>query len=75
MTRFTKATLIVAALVLAAAAWAWMIGQAYIARGGWNVGGEWLIPAVCAAVWSLIREFKNLYNMIKKEPAEKTDRH
>lgn len=33
MTRFTKATLIVAALVLAAAAWAWIVGQAYIARG------------------------------------------
>lgn len=75
MTRFTKATLIVSALVLAAAAWAWIIGQAYISRGGWNVGGEWLVPAVVAAVWGVAREIKNLYYVIKKEPAEKSDRH
>lgn len=65
MTRFTKATLIVAALVLAVAAWAWLIGQAYIARGGFNVGGEWLVPAVGVAVWTIGREIKNLYISMK----------
>lgn len=65
MTRFTKATLIVAALVLAAAAWVWTIGQAYTARGGWNVGGEWLIPAVGVAGWGVAREVKNLYISMK----------
>lgn len=65
MTRFTKATLIVAALVLAAAAWAWTIGQAYTARGGWNVGGEWLIPAVGVAGRGVAREVKNLYISMK----------
>ena len=74
MTRFTKATLIVAALVLAAAAWAWLVGQAYIARGGWNVGGEWLVPAVGVAAWGVTRELRNICRMIKKEPAEKSDR-
>lgn len=65
MTRFTKATLIVAALVLAAAAWTWTIGQAYIARGGWNVGGEWLVPAVGIAAWGVAREIKKLYISMK----------
>lgn len=49
MTRFTKATLIVATLVLAATAY--MIGKVYIVRCGFNVGGEWLVPAVGVAAW------------------------
>ncbi len=50
MTRFTKATLIVATLVLAATAY--MVGKVYIVRCGFNVGGKWLVPAVGAVARS-----------------------
>lgn len=49
MTRFTKATLIVAALVLAVTVC--MVGKVYIVCCGFNVGGEWLVPAVGVAAW------------------------
>lgn len=50
MTRFTKATLIVATLVLAATAY--MVGKVYIVRCGFNIGKEWQISAVGAVMRS-----------------------
>lgn len=70
MTKLTKAVLIIAGVVLVTIATAALVVRAYHFRGYFSVGGEFLLPAVAAAVWSLIHEFKNLYNMIKKELAE-----
>ncbi|MGN0656017.1 MAG: hypothetical protein ACI4KR_04430 [Ruminiclostridium sp.] len=67
MSRFTKATLLIAGLILAAAAETAIVSRMFIERGGFFVGGEWLIPAVAAALWVLVKETKNLYREITEK--------
>lgn len=68
MTRWTKATLFIAGLALAVAAEAALISGAYIDRGYFSIGGEWIIPAAVAALWVLVKEMKKLYrNITEKE--------
>lgn len=65
MTKFTKFALTFATIALVAIVTAALVVRAYHFRGYFSVGGEWLIPAVCAAVWRTIKEVKNLYNVVK----------
>ena len=67
MSRFTKATLLIAGLVLAAAAEAALISGLFAERGGFFIGGEWLIPAVAVAAWVLVKQVGKLYIRIKED--------
>lgn len=67
MSRFTKATLLIAGLILAAAAEAAIVSRMFIERGGLFIGGEWLIPAVAVAIVVLVRQFGKLYKNVVKE--------
>ena len=67
MTRFTKATLLIAGLILAAAAETAIVSRMFIERGGFFVGGEWLIPAVAAAIVVLVKQVGKLYIQIKED--------
>ena len=67
MSRFTKATLFIAGLALAVAAEAALISGLFAERGGFFVGGEWLIPAVGMAAWTLIKQVGKLYERIKED--------
>ena len=67
MSRFTKATLFIAGLALAVAAEAALISGLFAERGGFFVGGEWLIPAVGVAAWTLIKQVGKLYERIKED--------
>lgn len=67
MSRFTKATLFIAGLALAIAAEAALISGLFAERGGFFVGGEWLIPAVGMAAWTLIKQVGKLYERIKED--------
>lgn len=64
MSRFTKAMLLIAGLILAVVAEAALVSGAYIDRGYFSIGGEWFLPAVAAAVWVLVKEMKRLYREI-----------
>lgn len=66
MTRFTKYTLTVAVLALAAAATAFAVTYSYHRRGGFAVGGEWLIPGVVVAVQAIVKETKRLLKFTKE---------
>lgn len=66
MTRFTKYTLTVAILILAAAATAGAVIYSYHWRGCFSIGGEWLIPAVVIAVWVIVKETKRLWIITKE---------
>lgn len=65
MTKLTKAVLIIAGVVLTAIATAALMVRAYHFRGYFSVGGEFLLPAVAAAVWAIGREIKKLYISMK----------
>ena len=67
MSRLTKATLFIAGLALAIAAEAALISGLFAERGGFFVGGEWLIPAVAVAAWTLIKQVGKLYERIKED--------
>lgn len=67
MTRFKKYVFLVAVLVLTAAATAGAVLYSYRVRGHFVVGGEWLIPAVVAAVWAVAKELKRLIGKVKGE--------
>ena len=67
MSRFTKATLLIAGLVLAAAAEAALISGLFAERGGFFVGGEWLVSAVAVAIVVLVKQTGKLYRRIKEE--------
>ena len=67
MSRFTKATLFIAGLILAAAAEAALVSGLFAERGGFFIGGEWLIPAAIAAAWVLYKEMKKLYREITEK--------
>ncbi|MGN0656075.1 MAG: hypothetical protein ACI4KR_04720 [Ruminiclostridium sp.] len=67
MSRFTKATLFIAGLALAVAAEAALISGLFAERGGFFIGGEWLVPAVVAALWVLVKEMKKLYREITEK--------
>ncbi|MGN0620000.1 MAG: hypothetical protein ACI4J7_13345 [Ruminiclostridium sp.] len=68
MSRFTKATLFIAGLALAVAAETAIVSRMFIERGGFFIGGEWLIPAVAVAIVVLVRQFGKLYkNVVKGE--------
>lgn len=66
MTKLTKAVLIIAGVILTAIATAALMVRAYHFRGYFSVGGELLLPAVAAALWTIGREIKKLYSAIKK---------
>ncbi|MGN0657484.1 MAG: hypothetical protein ACI4KR_11920 [Ruminiclostridium sp.] len=66
MSRFTKATLLIAGLALAAAAEAVLVCGLFSERGGFFIGGEWLLPAVGVAVWVLVKQVGKLYIRIKE---------
>lgn len=66
MTKLTKAVLIIACAVLVTIATAALMIRAYHFRGYFSIGGEFLLPAVAAAVWAIGREIKKLYSAIKK---------
>lgn len=67
MSRFTKATLFIAGLALAVAAEAALVSGLFSERGGFFVGGEWLLPAVGVAAWVLVKEMKKLYREITEK--------
>lgn len=67
MSRFTKATLLIAGLVLAAAAETAIVSRMFIERDGFFIGGEWLLPAVAVAAWVFCKEMKKLYKEITEE--------
>ena len=67
MSRFTKATLLIAGLVLAAAAETAIISRMFAERGGFFIGGEWLAPAVAVAIVVLVKQTGKLYRRIKEE--------
>ena len=67
MSRFTKATLLIAGLILAAAAETALISKIFIERGGFFVGGEWLVPAVAVAIVVLVKQTDKLYRRIKED--------
>ena len=67
MSRFTKATLLIAGLILAAAAETALISRIFIERGGFFVGGEWLVPAVAVAIVVLVKQVGKLYGRIKED--------
>ena len=66
MTRFTKYTLLVAVLILAAAATAEAVIYSYRFRGYFSVGGEILIPAVVIAAWAIAKETKRLWKTTER---------
>lgn len=61
MSRFTKATLLIAGLILAAAAETAIVSRMFIERGGFFIGGEWLVPAVVWGAYIAGREIRRLY--------------
>ena len=67
MSRFTKATLLIAGLILAAAAEAALISGLFAERGGFFIGGEWLLPAVAVAIVVLVKQVGKLYKQIKED--------
>ena len=67
MSRFTKATLFIAGLALAVAAEAALISRLFAERGGFFIGGEWLIPAVAVAIVVLVKQTGKLYRRIKED--------
>ena len=67
MSRFTKATLLIAGLVLAAAAEAAIISRMFVERDGFFIGGEWLVPAVAVAIVVLVKQTGKLYRRIKED--------
>lgn len=66
MTRFTKYTLLLGVLILTAAATAGAVLYSYHWRGRFSIGGEWLIPAVVAAVWGIVREAKRIFKRMEE---------
>lgn len=66
MSRFTKYTLTVAVLILAAAATAGAVVYSYHWRGYFAVGGEWLIPAVVVGIWAVVREVKRIFKITEE---------
>lgn len=66
MTKLTKVVLIIAGAALMVIATAALMVRAYHFRGYFSIGGEFLLPAVAAAVWAIGREIKKLYSAIKK---------
>lgn len=67
MSRFTKATLFIAGLALAIAAEAALISGLFAERGGFFIGGEWLVPAVAVAACVFCKEMKKLYKEITEK--------
>ena len=67
MSRFTKATLLIAGLILAAAAETALISGLFVERGGFFIGGEWLVPAVAVAIVVLVKQTGKLYRRIKED--------
>lgn len=67
MTRFTKFTLTLAAIVAVAIVTAVLVGQAYSFRGHFAVGGEWLLPLVAVEVKCLFGEVKKVFKTIGKD--------
>lgn len=70
MTRFTKFALILAAVVVGTLITAALVGQAYEFRGGFSVGGEWLVSPIVAAIAEIGREvkviFKSVYGSLER---------
>lgn len=67
MSRFTKATLLIAGLILAAAAETAIVSRMFVERGGFFIGGEWLLPAVGVALLALVKQVDKLYRRIKED--------
>ena len=67
MSRFTKATLLIAGLVLAAAAETAIVSRMFAERGGFFIVGEWLVPAVAVAIVVLVKQTGKLYRRIKDD--------
>ncbi len=70
MTRFTKYTLLLGVLILAAAATTGAVVYAYCERRCFTVGGEWLIPAVVIAARAVWQEVKRLVAALKGKDNE-----
>ena len=66
MTRFTKATLLIAGLILAAAAETAIVSRMFVEREGFFIGGEWLVPAVVWGAYIAGREIRRLYRTVKE---------
>ena len=67
MSRFTKATLLIAGLILAAAAETAIVSRMFVEREGFFIGGEWLVPAVAVAIVVLVKQTGKLYRRIKED--------
>ena len=67
MSRFTKATLLIAGLILAAAAETAIVSRMFVERDGFLIGGEWLVPAVAVAIVVLVKQTGKLYRRIKED--------
>ena len=67
MSRFTKATLLIAGLILAAAAETAIVSRMFVEREGFFIGGEWLVPAVAVAIVVLVKQVGKLYIRIKED--------
>lgn len=67
MSKFTKFTFTLAAVVAVGIVTAALVGQAYQFRGYFSVGGEWLLPLVAVEVKHLCSEIKRLCKTIGKD--------
>lgn len=67
VTRFKKYVTLVAVLAITAAATAGAVIHSYYWRGRFAFGGEWLIPAVVAAVWEIVREVKRIFKITEEK--------
>ena len=65
MSRFTKATLLIAGLILAAAAETAIVSRMFVEREGFFIGGEWLVPAVAWGAYIAGREIRRLYRTVR----------
>lgn len=65
MSRFTKATLLIAGLILAVAAETAIVSRMFVEREGFFIGGEWLVPAVVWGAYIAGREIRRLYRTVR----------
>lgn len=67
MSKFTKFTFTLAAVVAVGIVTAALVGQAYQFRGYFSVGGEWLLPLVAVEVRTVYSEVKRLCETIGRD--------
>lgn len=61
MKKFIRFALVLGVIFLTSAATAAGVIYSFRLRGRFAIGGEWLIPAVVAAVWAVVREIKRTW--------------